>query len=62
MIIWQENEFKPPVTSADHSKAMVLLLLIHCLLLPLSFYRGLMLSPCLVVHYLVSFRVLQSSP
>ena len=44
------------MTSADHSKAMVLLLLMHCLLLPHCFI-GFMFGPCFVVHYLESFLV-----
>ena len=39
---------------AEHSKAVVLLLLIHCLLLPSLFCRGFMVGPCFVVRYLVS--------
>ena len=48
------------MTSAEHSKAMVLLLLTHCLLLPPLFYCFFMLGPCFVAHYLVLFLVLQS--
>ena len=43
------------MSSAEHSKAAVLLLLSHCLLLPPHcFVVGGMVWPCFVVHYLVS--------
>ena len=44
------------MSSAEHSHAVFLLLLVHCLLLPPSFVGGGggMLDPCLVVRYLVS--------
>ena len=42
------------MASAEHSKAVFLLLLIHCLLLhPLLLFLF-MVVPCFVVHYLVS--------
>ena len=47
--------------AAVHSKAVVLLLLIHCLLLLPLFCGGFVFGPCFVVQYLVSFIVLQSS-
>ena len=45
----------PPPISAEQSKAVVLLLLMHCLLLPPLFCGGFMVGPCFVVHYLVYF-------
>ena len=43
------------MSSAEHSKVVVLLLNIHCLLLPPLFCRGGgIVGPCFVVHYLVS--------
>ena len=52
----------PPVASAAvHSKAVVLLLFIHCLLLLRLFVGGLVLGLSFVLQYLVSFLVLQSS-
>ena len=42
------------MTSAEHSKVVVLLMLIHCLLLPPLFCGEFMVGPCYVVHYLVS--------
>ena len=47
------------MSSAEHSKAVVLLLLIHCLLLPPLFCGEFMVGPSFAVHYLVS--CLQSS-
>ena len=41
--------------AAVHSKMVVLLFLIHCLLLPPIF-----MGFCIVIQYLVSFLVLQS--
>ena len=41
------------MTSAEYSKAVILLLLIYCLMLPPLFLR-VMVGPCFVVHYLVS--------
>ena len=41
------------MTSAKHSKAVVVLL-IHCLLLPPLFYAFFMVGPCFDAHYLVS--------
>ena len=38
------------MSSAEHSKAMVLLLLVHCLLLPPLFLVGVMVGPCCVGH------------
>ena len=48
------------VSAAVCSKAVVLLLLIHSLLL-LSLSLGVVFGPCFVVQYSVSFIVLQSS-
>ena len=49
------------MTLAGHFKAVVLLLLIHCLLF-LPLFRGrFMFGLCFVMHYLVSYLVLQSS-
>ena len=49
------------MTSAENSKAVFLLLLIHCLLLPPLFCGwggggggGVMVGSCFIVHYLVS--------
>ena len=49
------------MTSAENSKAVFLLLLIHCLLLPPLFCVcvwgggvGVMVGSCFIVHYLVS--------
>ena len=39
------------MTSAERSKAVVLLVLMHCLLLPQRFCWGFMFDPCFVVHY-----------
>ena len=47
------------MSSAEQSKVVVLLLLIHCILLPPLFCGEFMAGPCFVVHYLVSS--LQSS-
>ena len=59
-----ESELKiwPVTLDAVRSKAVVLLLFDHyLLLLPLFVGRGLYLSPCCVVQYFASFLVLQSS-
>ena len=49
------EQLTSPVTSAEHSKAVVqLLVMIHCLLLPPLFCVWLVFGPnCFVVHYLV---------
>ena len=49
------------MTSAERSKAMVLLLLLHCILLPPMFCWGFMFDPCFVMHCLVAFLDVQSS-
>ena len=59
LIIEQRKAFKTP-----SGKAVVLLLLIHCLLwLPLFVGGGGRSGfvPCFIMQYLVSFRILQSS-
>ena len=52
---------KPQVTLAERSNAVVLLLVVLSLLLPKLFCWGFMFCPCLAMHYLVPFLVLQSS-
>ena len=51
------------VTSAECYVTVVLLLLAHCLLLSpfVCVGEGGKFGPCLAVHYLVSFLVLQAS-
>ena len=49
------------MTSAERSIAVVLLLVVHCLLLPQIFCWGFMFGSCFAMHYLVPFLVLQSS-
>ena len=47
------------MTSAENSKAVFLLLLIHCLLLSPLFCGGFMVGPCFVEHFLVySFAII----
>ena len=49
------------MTLAEHSKVVVLLLLVLCLLLPPLFCVGdVMVGPCFVVPYLVSSFVIIS--
>ena len=45
------------MTSAEHSKAMILLLLIHFIVVPIVLW-GIMFDPCFVAQYLVSFLAL----
>ena len=46
------------MSSAEHSKAVVLLLLIHCFFfvasIVLCVWEGVMVGPCFIFHYLVS--------
>ena len=45
----------PVASTAFHSRAVVLLLLIHCILLLTLFYGGSVFGTCFVMQYLVSF-------